>query len=60
MKCYVLPVYALSQHRAIQSSNLTVASGKFATRKPGSLPIEKVGRKKLLPGNCVAKVISRK
>ena len=43
-----------------QGSKLTVASGKFATSKSRLLPIEKVGSKKLVPGNSVVKVISGK
>ena len=41
-----------------QGMKSTVASGKFATIKSHLLPIEKVGSKKLLPGNSVVKVIS--
>ena len=41
-----------------QGSKLKVASSKFATWKSHLLPIEKVGSKKLLPGNSVVKVIS--
>ena len=39
---------------------LTVARGKFAPRKSHLLPIEKVGGKKLLPGNSIVKAISGK
>ena len=44
----------------LQGLKLTVASDKFATLKSHLLPIEKVGRKKLLPGNSVVKVIPGK
>ena len=43
-----------------QGSKLTVASGKFCHLKFHFLPTEKVGSKKLLPGNSVVKVISGK
>ena len=43
-----------------QGSKLTAASGKFATSKSNFLPLEKLGSKKLLPGNSVVKVISGK
>ena len=44
----------------VQGSKLTIASGKFATRKFHLLPIEKLGSKTLLPRNSVVKVISGK
>ena len=43
-----------------QGSKLTVASGELATSKSCLLPTEKVGSKKLLPGNSVVEVISGK
>ena len=46
----------------MQDSKLIVhvASSKFATSKSHLPPIKRVGRKKLLPGNSVLKVISWK